>query len=1266
MSVIQTQRINLTHAHLMNPSTRNIEVNDMHRKQMVIASLICFMFVLSAAYQVPMAIAQNNTIAIQSLDIAMTNVSVITQGIGDSGQDIYAGVLVYRLDFRSLITAYSVLNCTIKDSGGLVLRLAADYPTIQIAPGIYLVHFRNIGVDGIYTISVTIGWSTSWGTYVTKTGSAQVILNSWNGLGNQVNSAFSSLASQVNSYSFNMGNFTQNIIAFGDMIDHQIGFLGQAITSMGLDNVGDPSFNISYVNISPYNSAANQNTFRLSLDSLTKVGISWTMNNITTMSALENLIEHTNTSAPMLIFSGSVIPIPNNCNVSYWTTYIGDFVSRNAGTIGLFTNHYAMYHFGYSNGTIMDYNGGFSRLLNTTIGFGSSRAVGASHDVYSVKIDSGDVFGTNNVVEFTKDLFNQPSIPNWVTTNCSTLDYFETIGNVSLNQLVGLAISFRCLYEWMTIPISYAISNSVDQVFYSPFSNNTLNGLLLFGNTIYAFRIAYLNLIYGLQNVLQGTLTSSARTWYGNMKSKLTTDFGILNFTAMADDFRQVQLYQINVSAGMLASFGGNSTQLTSYLNSTVSQSVALHNDMIQANQTVCLTTTRTQLDEAVYGSFGQAYDPQGRKWISYAGQTWQITYYNNRRLINNMTTLFYYGFGLSGQTKLEDVDGYKWYIDWDLAHPGSNSAAGSLNKIVSDWTEDFSFQTIGEEMRNTTFFQLMVLGVDLNTLLQPIQTLSSNFRITFSNGTSVDYKGIVAILKQVMTISNLLSSNVIDPKTGVAEGIVDYLLDTTSNLITLGAGNLQVLSSGVFAAAIAGAVTGIFSIGASVGFGVVGYFMYMLIGWIRDRMVESLNAVKGIIGSIFGVINSVIKIMQAILSGVITGLKSLFYMIGGILTNIKTTLQSLFGQMGQTLNSLGSYVHSGFEAIKNWTLSSVVVIKSSIQGIIDRASSFLSILQKVVSSAGIGFFAQAQSLSTVVGDSITNLEKIFNSIVGIQDLSRTDLFKSFVQSSGSMAQAYSSKNGYNILVFGSGDVSYGLSNITVFSTLNGTKVAGAGSYEIYDRSLGTVAAGAIIFVNGVSTIDVSALGDAIYALNVTYGNEYAIAYVDKDSSWSLQDGTYGAYIVVAPAYADTGAPFDVTIILNNTRFSAGNVTIELMITNSLSTYLNGYATATVQFSGNGTMATTLTLTAYDTNAIDDLRIKVTDEYSGSQWVGVTSQSIAVNSPISLSQLFWIGVGIGAVALIVFLVWSNIQRKNEIKELNNREPLPPITVEEEE
>jgi hypothetical protein len=451
----------------------------------------------------------------------------------------------------------------------------------------------------------------------------------------------------------------------------------------------------------------------------------------------------------------------------------------------------------------------------------------------------------------------------------------------------------------------------------------------------------------------------------------------------------------------------------------------------------------------------------------------------------------------------------------------------------------------------------------------------------------------------------------------------------------------------------------------------IIGYFQdYVKL--IGDSSYAVFYGIAANFGSIImGLVNKISATIMQVMQQVVSVVKELMVEIKAMMTKIMSVVSGLFTTLTGIVSNLTTYVKTNFAVIKNWTLSNINLIKYSLVSLVNETSSFVSQFMKAFDDIqNIGFFSQVGSLTSVLSAAWDNFRNIFTSINGVQDLGRSDLFKSFVNSISNIAQAFSSTNGYQTLVFGSNSNGLNIHNITLFGTHNGATVSGTGQYEIYDRGLSVVDAGNVTLTSGVGSIDTSGLSDSLYAVNVTIGSNCIVYWtLNKDSAWSLQNCVYGNYTVVKPATADGGTPFDIIVILNNLRYSNGTVHIEIDAVNQMKLYVSSTATADVTFTGNGTKSATLSM---NINSLDEsgtytLYFKVYDEYSGATWVGAASDIIDVST--TWTQNPWttwllIAVGVAVVVLIglvvvVYVVYG--MRQNQ-KEMAGRMPVanPPV------
>jgi hypothetical protein len=546
----------------------------MNKKYSVIALCICFIFV-AVAIQAPMAQATTNNTALNGIESNLIDLKVVTLQIGDYNQPVYFGVVAYRLDLKTPVTI-TILNTTLYDSAGDVL---SDKKSVsQIGSGIWIGSFPAIGASGTYTIEVSARYTTSYGLNITKKSYGTLTLSGWLGMENQINSTFSSWKNTIDSMSINNMNLTALIQNFGNSLNGYINSMVSGIQELLQNNIADPSFHFMYVNIPPYDDDSAMDAFRASLNQLSYKGISWQMSNITSLADLEDLILNNDTLAPVLVFSGDVVPMPDGYNTTWWTLNLAGYSSKNSGTIAFFSNNWTARYFGNSTMEVEDDNA-FSRLLNASILVGGNQIDRTAIDTY----------WNTEVTDFIENWF-VTTLPRWVNTG------YKTIDDYYFSQFNHLAIDYKKVYQYEDDAVVYALSNQVNKIFVSPFSNNTLNGVLLYGEIVYSFYSAYSAIMHSLAKT-QGDnkLTVDEQSWAYNEMSVLSSDWNAKDFSALTNDFNDVLQFSMNITSEPVAQLPLTVDMGYDYLNTTQSNAVSLESNMYQANQTVCIAPTSSE-----------------------------------------------------------------------------------------------------------------------------------------------------------------------------------------------------------------------------------------------------------------------------------------------------------------------------------------------------------------------------------------------------------------------------------------------------------------------------------------------------------------------------------------------------------------------------------------------------------------------------------------------------------------------------------------------
>lgn len=557
----------------------------MNKKYMSIALCLCLMFGFYSVVAQPVSAQQSNLFSLNSLDSALSYVQVITQGIGDINSPVVVGIVAYRLDVFKAIPL-TVLNVSLYDSKGLLISNNATMK--QILNGITIATFPAIGISGVYTIVAFVQWNTNWGSVVTKEASGTINLNGWQTLGLNVDAQFNSLSSLIGNYNFNMTDLNTMFADFGKNVSGTFLSIAGTISNMLKDNTVDPTFDFYFVNISPYSSTSQQNAFRASLNMLNKIGISWSMTNVTSMSGsdktcLDYLLLHYNTSSPILIFPNEVIPMPNAYNASSWILHIADFSCRNLATIAFFNSNWTARYFGWSNGTEVNYQMGFNRLLFAT-----------------VLVTGNQTNGTTNSIGAYPNTAITDGISNWFGI---TFPYFQTtyktISDSYFSMFQSIAIDYKVLYWYYENPIVYTLSNTINKVFVSPFNNDTFNGYLLFGEILWSCFNNYKAVEDKL--VLESNdpkLTASQQAWFANESVVLNTMWVDRDFVALANEFVVIREYMHTLSQATITGMPEAINQAYDYLNGTQGDVVTMENGMTQANNTVCISpSTRAFLN---------------------------------------------------------------------------------------------------------------------------------------------------------------------------------------------------------------------------------------------------------------------------------------------------------------------------------------------------------------------------------------------------------------------------------------------------------------------------------------------------------------------------------------------------------------------------------------------------------------------------------------------------------------------------------------------
>jgi hypothetical protein len=621
-----------------------------------------------------------------------------------------------------------------------------------------------------------------------------------------------------------------------------------------------------------------QNAFRQSLNLLSSRGISWQMNNITTFAGLKNLI-NASMASPIIVFNNTV-PIPSPYNASFWTLTLAGMLGRTQGIVAFFTNGtYAM------NGVTE-----WDRLLNYTVGFcGASPTLQSSSESYA-----------NPEVTSICNFFGQYESNYQFETSS-----YATIDNIFWNSLSGV-IGYREIYDYYNNPVVYRIGNPVSELFYSPFSNNTVNGMLLFGDLIYGFEQSY--------NQIMTTLLSMGSSWSTTIYNQMKTDWNNKNFVALTTDLVNIESYEQNmVSNESLNTIPIIVNSSLSIANGTDNTMTSFNTNMQTANKTwtgLTLTDAEAYYGVTVKKTATTVTVTQTSKGSS--SSTPSFTYTINLPSIqtsvsyeDTLLSLLGSNINLNGQ----NFNGIMGYLKSSMKNIGSlnNTIFLAVMKVFNTTVQNFiasGATQLGQGIIGMSGLNALVNGFSSwfnslgNTVQGGMKLLIGTGLLSIQNIIKSIMGTLVSTIQSVMmyleSIISVLTQDVVNVLTSVANVLNQVLLTITNMFIQIGQGlnSLSVYLNSSFTSIKDWSIGSVTLVQNSIN-GVIGE---------AQSLATQLEGASGFY--------SIISPLQIVLENVISSNQYVKYALGafGLTTNLFEEQVTAENGLSQTMGALHGY----------------------------------------------------------------------------------------------------------------------------------------------------------------------------------------------------------------------------------------------------------------------------------------------------------------------------------------------------------------------